>query len=37
MVITPAEQLMKLEEQQKTLQARITKVKDKQCLATWDE
>ncbi len=48
MAITPSEQLMKLEEQQKTLQDKITKVKDKQLqkigkladkhgLATWDE
>jgi hypothetical protein len=48
MAITPSEQLIKLEEQQKSLQAKITKVKDKQLqkigkladkhsLATWDE
>ncbi len=48
MAITPSEQLMKLEEQQKSLQAKITKIKDKQlqkigkladkyCLASWDE
>ncbi len=48
MAITPSEQLMKLEEQQKYLQVKIAKVKDKQLqkigkladkhsLATWDE
>ena len=48
MAITPSEQLMKLEQQQKSLQAKIAKIKDKQlqkigkladkhCLATWDE
>jgi hypothetical protein len=48
MAITPVEQLKKLEEQQKSLQDKITKIKDKQLqkigkladkhdLATWDE
>ena len=48
MAITPSEQLIKLEEQQKSLQVKIAKVKDKQlqkigkladkhALATWDE
>ena len=48
MAMTPAEQLKKLEEQQKSLQGKITKIKDKQlqkvgkladkhALATWDE
>ena len=48
MAITPSEQLIKLEEQQKYLQVKIAKVKDKQLqkigkladkhhLATWDE
>ena len=48
MAITPSEQLIKLEEQQKSLQDKITKIKEKQlqkigkladkhALATWDE
>ena len=48
MAITPSEQLMKLEEQQRSLQAKIAKIKDKQlqkigkladkhCLASWDD
>ena len=48
MAITPVEQLQKLEEQQKSLQSKISKIKEKQlqkigkladkhCLTTWDE
>ena len=48
MAITPSEQLMKLEKQKKSLQAKIAIIKDKQlqkigkladkyCLTSWDE